>query len=280
MLGLLKADLRRVFKDKLLIIMGILAVVFAVVTPILYVLIFSFSGETIDDSDMAMEMLSGLFSAKTQFFGSFSIGNNFGLIAPVLLAIVLCKDFSYGTIRNKIIAGKSRSSIFVSLFATCSVFYVGVMFFHAFLTLGVSLIFFDYQSAAFTFDDFLYFIVSLLFELLNLLFISALLSWLCANMKNAGIAIVLYVAVSLGLVMAGSIVQVALSVVSPMNANETLISVLEFIDKINVGTASAYIGSGNSYSSEDVLYHTIPPIAGIIGFLSLGLIKFNKRDLR
>ncbi len=280
MSGLLKADFRRVLKDKLILIMCIIAAAFAVITPLLYVMIFAFSGDTIDDSDMAMDMLNGLFSAKTQFFASFSIGNNFGLVAPILLAIVLCKDFSYGTIRNKIISGKSRSSIFLSLFTTCSAVYVGVMFIHAFLTLGVSLIFFDYQSTEFTFADFRYFVVSLVFEVLNLLFVSALLSWLCANMKNAGIAIVLYVAVALGLVMAGSIVQVALGALTAMNANETLISVLEFIDKINIGTASAYIGTGSSYTPEDVIYHTVTPIIGTAGFLTLGLVKFNKRDLK
>ena len=114
MSGLLKADFRRVFKDKLLIVMGILAVVFAAITPVLYAIIFSGLGSA---DEMTMDILSMYISGKAQFFSSFSLGNNLGLIAPVLLAIVLYKDFSYGTIRNKIIAGKSRTSIYLSLFA-------------------------------------------------------------------------------------------------------------------------------------------------------------------
>ena len=99
---LFRADLKRVLKDKLLMVMGILAVVFALITPLLYAAIFS-SGGLLDDP-----MFSSLVSAKGQFFQSFSMTNNLGLIAPVLLAIVLCKDFSFGTVRNKIIAGKRR----------------------------------------------------------------------------------------------------------------------------------------------------------------------------
>ncbi len=278
MIGLLKADFRRVFKDKLLIIMSVIAVVFAVITPVLYKLIFSVSGGPEDE--LVMDMLSGIFSAKSQFFGSFSIGNNFGLVAPVLLVIVLCKDFSSGTIRNKIIAGKSRIAIFMSLFITCSTVLTGIMMIHSFMTLGCSLIFFDYQSTPFTFSDFGYLIISLLFEILVLIFISAFLSWLCATRKNVGLVIVLYVAFALGLVMAGSVIQMALSTIEIMYSDKAIVSVLRFFDRINVATSTMYIGTGTEYTLKDVLYLTIPSLIGIIGFVAHGLFKFNKRDLK
>ena len=114
MRGLLKADFKRITKDKLLLVMGILAVAFALLTPLLYALLFSGAG--FEDEPLLEVMLP----AKNQFFASFSLGNNLGLIAPVLLGIALCKDFSFGTIRNKIIAGKSRKAIYMSLFITCA----------------------------------------------------------------------------------------------------------------------------------------------------------------
>lgn len=278
MSGLLKADFRRVFKDKLLIVMGILAVVFAAITPLLYA--FLVSGTDDADSEMVMGMVSSYFSGKTQFFGSFSLGNNLGLIAPVLLAIVLCKDFSFGTVRNKIIAGKSRSAVFMSLFTTCSVVLVAVMLLHAFVTLGVSLIFFDYQPTPFTTSDLWYFLESLAFEVLVLLFISALLSWLCASMKNVGLVIVLYVAIAFILVMAGSIIQVVISIMEIAGDNENVLSVLRFLNRINVGNSASYIGMGTEYTLEDVLYLTIPATVGILGFTGLGLLKFNRKDLK
>ena len=105
MTELLKIDFRRVLKDKLLIVVGILAATFALITPILYVVLFG-SQDMMDDP-----MIANLITAKSQFFQNFSMGNNLGLIAPVLLAIVLCKDFSFGTVRNKIIAGSVQRNI-------------------------------------------------------------------------------------------------------------------------------------------------------------------------
>ena len=274
MKGLFKADFKRVFKDKLLIVMGILAVVFALITPLLYALLFSGANE------MVAGMVGGIVSAKSNFFASFSVGNNLGLIAPVLLAIVLCKDFSFGTVRNKIIAGKSRSAIFLSLFITCSVIFVAVMLLHAFVTLGVSLIFFDYQQGEFTVSDFWYFMESLALDILTLLFVAALLSWLCACMKNVGLVIVLYIAISFVLVLAGSIMQMVYTIMETLDGNEKTISVLKFLDRINVASAVTYIGTGTKYTLEDVLYLTIPSIAGILGFLGLGFWRFNKKDLK
>lgn len=278
MTGLLKADFRRVFKDKLLIVMGILAVVFALVTPLLYIVLLSATEMTADD--MVTGMLSNLITGKGQFFGSFSTGNNLGLIAPVLLAIVLCKDFSYGTVRNKIIAGNSRSQIYLSLFITCSAVLVAVMLLHAFITLGVSLIFFDYQPTPFTVADFWYFLASLGFEILVLLFVSSLLSWLCASMKNVGLVIVLYVAIAFFFIMAGSITQMMLTMIGTMGSDEKIISLLRFADRINVLNSVAYIGIGTEYAVKDVLYLTIPACLGIFGFTTLGLLKFNKKDLK
>ena len=109
MTNLFRADLKRVLKDKLLLVMGILAVVFALITPLLYAAIFSSDG-LLDDP-----LFASLVTAKSQFFQSFSMTNNLGLIAPVLLAIVLCKDFSFGTVRNKVM----RTYILISSSENC-----------------------------------------------------------------------------------------------------------------------------------------------------------------
>lgn len=275
MRSLLKADLRRVLKDKLLIVMGILAVVFALITPLLYALIISGMG-----ADEDLEIFGIAFTAKSMFFNSFSLGNNLGLIVPVLLAIVLCKDFSFGTVRNKIIAGKTRFQIYMSLFITCSVVFILCMLLHAFITLCLSLCFFDYQLTPFTASDFWYFLESFFLEILVLLFVSSMLSWLCASRRNVGLAIVLYVAITFALIMIGSILQVAISLLEAIGGKEDVVSVLTFINRINVFNATAYIGIGDKYSLTDVLYIIVPALSGIIGFLGLGILKFKKKDLK
>lgn len=274
MANLVKSDLKRVLKDRMMIIILIIAAVFALITPLLYAALFL-------GTDMnGMEMMPINISAKSCFFGSFSFGNNIGLIAPVLLAIILRKDFSHGTIRNKIIAGKSRTSIFASMFIVCTIVLVGIILFHAFLTLGISLIFFDYQSTPFSITDFWYFLESLAFGILLLLFISSFVSWLCATMKNVGMVIVLYVAVSFLLSIIASVIAVVLAFMQTSGGSETTVEILEFINRINVANAASYIGAGSSYTITDVLYLTIPSLVGIAAFLGFGLLKFKKRDLK
>ncbi|MBR2347105.1 MAG: ABC transporter permease subunit [Clostridia bacterium] len=271
---LIQADLKRVIKDKLLLVLAILAVVFALITPLTFALVFS----VIDVSEEPM--LAALVSAKGLFFQSFSMTNNMGFIAPILLAIVLYKDFSYGTVRNKIISGKSRSQIFLSTFIVCSLVLVCLIMLSAFITLGVSLIFFDYQEGAFAAADLGYFFASLGFELLVLLFMSALLSLLCTCSKNLGIAIVLYLAFTFALTLVGSFTQVIGAVAQTFVESELLTKVINVIDRLNVGMSTSYIGTGDSYSLSDVLYLTLPALSGIAAFLGLGLVSFNKKDLK
>ena len=274
MFNLLKTDFKRIFKDKLLIIMGILGVVFALVNPILYKLIFSGAGE------IAEAMFENYISSKTHFFEAFSLSNDFGLIVPILLAIALCKDFSFGTVRNKIISGKKRWEIFLSLFVVCFTVLWCVILIHALLTLSVSLIFFDFQSDPFTGSDFLYLLTSLGFELLVYIYVAAIISWLCVSAKNVGIAIVLYVAAVFGFTMISGILSIGSAVLSIKGDSQLAIDIIDFFQRINVFYTCSSIGQGSEYALKDVLYYTSPPIIGTGAFLGLGLLKFNKKDLK
>ena len=135
MVDLLKADLKRALKDKLLIVLLIISGVFAVTTPLLYKGMYML----LDIEGMVeLEAFGLAMSAKSMFFSSFSLGNNFGLILPILVAIILCKDFGQGTLRNKVICGKSRTSIYFSLLLTCGIIMWGMILAHALITLLVS----------------------------------------------------------------------------------------------------------------------------------------------
>ena len=150
MLNLLKADLKRAVKDKLFFVLLIIAGVFALTTPLINRALFLL----IDiEGEEGIEMLGLEINAKTIFFSSFSPSNNFGLILPIMVAIILCKDFSQGTMRNKIICGNSRASIYFSLLATCIILMCAFILAQAVVTLLVSLLFFDYQAGGFALAD-------------------------------------------------------------------------------------------------------------------------------
>ncbi len=274
---LLKSDFKRFFKDKLFLVVCILAVVFSVTTPLLYLVIFGAMGEI---DPLTEEMLSSYVNAKGQFFAAFSFSNNLGLIAPLLIGIILFKDFSYGTIRNKIIAGYSRKSIFLSIFVVCFTTLFGVILAHAFLTLIVCLPFFDYQSTPFVMADLWYLLESLFFQMLVYLFISAFVSNLCVTKSNMGLVIVVYIGVALGFSMVASVMQMVLLAIEMFPEMKTVASILDFIQRINVFNSSATIGMGASYEIKDLLYYTVVPILFTAGLIGHGILKFSKKDLK
>lgn len=269
MRNLLKTDLKRILKDKLFMVASIIAVAFALLGPILYKVLFSAL-----DLD---GMLGTLVDAKTLFFNSFMPGDNFGLVLPILILIVLCKDFNGGTIRNKIISGKTRCSIFLSMFISSAVIMCAVMLAHAILTLLFSLVFFDFSSDPFTFKTFLFMLLSVFFEMLVYVFVAALASFLCTSMKNTGLSIVMYIAISFVLALFGGIISAAFSFASP--ENKVVYGVLEFLSSTNIFT-STLIGSGSSYSLKEIVYILLPCVIGSALLVLFGILIFKKKDLK
>ena len=275
MSDLLKADLKRSLRDKLFLVLCIIAAAFALVTPLLYKGIFMLL--QIDANAMQeLEMLGIGINAKSMFFGSFSLGNNFGFILPIFIVIILCKDFSHGTIRNKIICGKSRTSIYFSMLITCTALICVLIMAHAVLTLLISLLFFDYQATPFTLGDFGYLMASVALELLVYLFLCALLTFFIVRMKNAGLAIVMYFVVSFTMMIAGGITQTVVIFADPAS---TSYGILEFFNTANIFVTTA-IGNGTSYELQDVLYLVLPVVASTALFIALGFLSFKKKDIK
>ena len=100
------------------------------------------------------------------FYSSFSLSNNIGFIIPVFLLIIMSKDFSYGTIRNNIISGSSRTNVFLSMFISCSIVIVLVMLAYAALNGLLTVALFSNEMAPITKEGVLYFVLSILFEII------------------------------------------------------------------------------------------------------------------
>ncbi len=262
------ADLKRILKDKLFMVTCILAGVFAVINPLLNKVLF----EALDMGDL----LGGMMNAKSMLFSAFLPGDNLGLVMPILVAIIVCKDFSQGTVRNKIISGKSRALIFLSHLLSAATVMCAVMLLHALLTLGVSLCFFPYQEAAFTLADFGFLLVSLAFELLVYLAISATVTLIATLAKNMGICILFYLAVALGFSIVGAVFQVAGAFLDPASKGYGLI---EFLNALNIYT-STLIGAGTTYTAKQVLYILIAPLALTVGSTLLGIRLFARKNLK
>ena len=276
MAKLLKVDLKRILKDKLLLVVAIIGVVLALTTPLIYKFIYLFLGA--DDTGL----LGSLLSIKTMFYSSFSLSNNIGFIIPVFLLIIMSKDFSYGTIRNKIISGSSRTNVFLSMFISCSIVIVLAMLAYAALNGLLTVALFSNELASITKEGVLYFVLSILFEILIYIFIAALLSFINVFAKNAGLKIILYVALAFGLMMIYSIVQVSMSVlIINGTENQLLIDLLEALLKLNVFYSNAgIIGAVDKYIAEDIIYILVSTILGTGLFVFLGIVSMNKKDIK
>lgn len=272
MINLIKTDFKRVLGDRLFLVMCILAGVFALITPLLYLVLFG-----MESDPMTAELIGGVGTAKGIFFDAFSLGNNFGLIGPVFLSIVLMKDFSFGTIRNKIIGGHKRSSIYLSMYTVCAVVMFGAVLLQALLSFGVALFILDLGIKA---SDIGYVLLSLLLELLLYLAVSAFICWLCVAMKNTGLVIVLYVAVAMALAMVASIIMMIILVLEADGTGETAVKILQVAQNVNIFNYGTVIGKGSSYETKELCYFILVPTLTTLGFVGLGILKFNKKDIK
>ena len=196
---------------------------------------------------------------------------------PILLAVVLGKDFSHGTVRNKIICGKKRRDIFFSMFLSATIVMCVLMLMHALMTLIVSLFFFPYGTEPFDAGELGYFLLSLLFSLLIYVFIAAVISLLCVLMKNTGLCVVLYIAVNFFFSIVGSVVSVSAMLVDV--EDEFAVRLFEILQKANL-FITTHIGTGTTYTATDVLCVLIPVVCGSALLLFFGNRIFQKKDLK
>lgn len=278
MLKLLASDLKRIFKDKVFIVSTILGAFFAIITPLIFFVIFKvidrFAAGGFDYASLGFG-----FSGKEMFFNFFAPGNNFGIILPVLIIVIILKDFSYGTIRNKIICGYSRTQIYFSYLISTFIMIFGIMLVFGLITLGLSTILSSYQTDPLTLNDVGYFFASLTFLMLGYMFISAFITFIGTLIKNIPLTIILYVALTMGLTMASTFLQLGIGLLM-FTDKQILVDILDVVNNCNIyGAITSVIGKISEYKLENILYLTIVPILCSALISGLGLLIFNKRDI-
>ena len=118
---LFAADMYKIIKSKLTLVLLIIAVGLPVLLVLTSFFLQLFAASlTSDPTEEAL--VSSLFDAKTLMASSFSMTNNLGLIIPIFSAIIVGADLSNGTLRNKIIAGHKRWHIYLSHLLTMIIY--------------------------------------------------------------------------------------------------------------------------------------------------------------
>ncbi|MBO5789476.1 MAG: hypothetical protein J6R42_05985 [Clostridia bacterium] len=271
---LLKVDMKRICKDKLLLVVSIIGLGFGILMPIIFKLLFTGLGVE-DIMDIGMD-------AKFFLFNSFSPSNNFGIILPVFLCIIVCKDFSHGTIRNKIICGHKRSHIFLSMFISVSTYLTAIIMLYGLLNFAMSFaVGFKYSAQISFAKDLGYLLLSLLFVVMAYVFLSAVISFLVVFTKNVGAAIVLNFALTLCMTMIISVLEVVVLFGTMSDGNETLLRIVDYALKVNpFYMLTMVIGKGVEYSTKEVLCFVFSTILYVTGLVLWGSKILTKKELK
>jgi hypothetical protein len=275
MITLLKADLKRMLKDKLFMVACIIGGGFALMTPILFYALEWLLG--IDDSGMA----GVLVNARTVLTNSFAPLNNFGLILPIFLGIIIHKDFSNGTVRNKIICGKPRYQIYLSILISSIIVMLICVLGYAIIGFGVGSVLLEYSSTVTIGEDIGFILLTLLFGSICYSVLASMIVFLFVNMKNMGVGAVLYFAIAFVLTLLSTVLVFAIDYLVLANGDTTLTEVLKVICNLNIfHIINNIIVAGVEYGTKDIIYIIIDFIVYLSMFTGFGILIFSKKDLK
>lgn len=129
---LIKSSLYKLLRDWTFKVTLILGAALAVFMCSLYFLIDLAAG------DGSLEAIGTTCYGYSFYISSLSPTQNFGLAVPINLIIFTIGEFNCGTIRNKIIAGNKKTSIYLSLVLTGIIFTLSLMIIYFALSVGLS----------------------------------------------------------------------------------------------------------------------------------------------
>ena len=271
---LLKADLYRVLKSRLTMIALILAFAFPVVMVLLYVGIRAMAGLGEDVFGSSM-----LFNANTVIGSAYSLTNNIGLVIPAFAGILVCADYSNGTLRNKIIAGNRRTEIYLSHLLVSILFTVAIITIYAAMTTALSLLLlpFNRDPSMQLGREIFYFVA---YGTMTFVFIATVSTLLAMTLRSIAPTIIFTLVLAMVLLAAGSV----LSLVDYSDYQYLVYFIPTFgANFFNLSSGSLFgILSSSAEQSVATIF-----AEGMLSYLffgavntAIGLLVFNKRDIK
>ncbi len=282
MVNLIKTDFKRIFKDKLFLILCIVGAGLAVFSALLYFgLDFLVKDLATDLGEETTQVLGLGVTAKSICFASFSPMSDFGLIMPIFMGIIISKEFSHGTIRNKIISGCSRTKTYFSLFITSTITICVLMVAYCLLLLGLCSIFLDYSYEPFNSNELLYLLVSFTFSILNYVLVSAVICFGTIGLQKLGIGFVIHFVAGFLLLIVATALGTYVEMIRFEPEMKVIVYILDFINHLNIYYNITYIiGADTYYTASEVAYCLLTPTVFAAGFTVLGWIIFRKKDIK
>lgn len=213
MSDLLRADFYRILKNKLVWLVAAMTVLFPLLLAGLYSgleMLMKLASETPELSEElggTFSEIGSIFDIRALFAGTFSLSDNFGLVLPIFTGIFVCGDLSRGTLRSKIIIGKSRVSVYLSHLITIGVFAAAMAVLYTVFTLLFTFSFFDFGMDV-TGEVIRQICLWAVLGILSFVFCSTISTCLAMSTGNTAATILISLAVCLALGLANSLCSI------------------------------------------------------------------------
>ena len=271
MRSLLKADFFSLFKSKITYVVLFICIG----APLLVVLLYYGINQAANSLSGSDDFVS-MFKARDLMFSSFSVSQNVGLIIPIFTGILVMGDIRNGTVRSKIIIGKSRTKIYFSALIVSVSFCVGMALASFLSTAGASLIFFKY---GYTFNgaELWNFSKALIVGLLTFAYIATLATFIALSTKSMPLTIVFTLIVVVGLSLVCS-----LAFLVPEDSNYIYIFYLmPTYGTSQISSSLAVLSGGSELLTNKIFFFCLGSLLGFSAInTALGVLVFNKADLK
>ena len=274
MINIIKASLFKLFKDRTFKVTLIVGICLAIFINLLYWGIFKASSSQGD---------ANIFSGETALANSLTPTGNFGLTVPINLVVFTVGEFTYGTIRNKIIAGHKKSSIYLALVVTGFVFTLILMVSYCFLSWAIGSILGGVHAAGVLAENIGWIIV---FGFTAYIFIMAVSVFVATLIRGIGasLPIIIVFFVFLGLVPVfvniGNVVKGNYDITSDLATRIGMWVDPLFIISMYSSAVTNVMLSSNKTTGEIIAAGIISPLLYASIFTVLGTIIFAKRDVK
>ena len=221
-----------------------------------------------------------------------SPAQNFGLAIPINLITFTVLEFTQGTIRNKIIAGNSKTKIYFSLFFAGLVFTFSLMITYIGLCVGVSSIIGGFDANGMIYStsgtatispEFLWKIIVL--AVLAYIVITAAAVFFATLFRSVGPCIPIVIILLMACYLSGMIIGLLGSLLEDNETAKIICTIIRYINPIFMlsGFSQVDLNTGATIakiSNEQFIVQVVNNCVYIAAFLAGGWAIFIKRDVK
>lgn len=224
-------------------------------------------------------------TGQNLFINSLSPAQNFGIAIPINLITFTVLEFTQGTIRNKIIAGNSKTKIYFSLILSGLVFTFVLIITYSLLCLGLGSIFGGFDINGVTMSGKLnpeFFWKLILLSVLAYILITVATIFFATLLRNVGPCIPIVILLLLGCYLISTIFNTIGLLGEEIKGIKVAAKVMEVINPIySLSTAGVDPQTGLITITNEGLWWEIGNNIVYTGlFLGFGLLIFKKRDVK